>query len=277
MPVSETIAYFARLAPGKVMALRTNPLGFFIAAMLAGAYVGIGIILIVAVGEHADPSLRTLIMGASFSVALTLVVFAGSELYTGYTMYMSIGWLARKVSLGEVGMAWAVVWIGNLVGCIVLALLAVMGTIDIVGPKAELLYTLAAKKMHLSATEMVARGILCNWLVCLALWTAARTKDDTAKLFLIFWCLFAFIASGFEHSVANMTVFSLALLSDHPDAITFADAGRNLFFVTIGNTISGVLFLGGAYWLASDRRGSTLEDEPASPGEQVNASVEPNS
>ncbi|MEO9970175.1 MAG: formate/nitrite transporter family protein [Hyphomonadaceae bacterium] len=250
MPISETIRNFAELASAKIKSMRENPVGFFIAAMLAGAYVGIGIILILSVGEHADPALRTLIMGASFSVALTLVVFAGSELFTGYTMYMSIGWLARKVSAGELGLSWIVVWVGNLAGCIVLAGLAIMGAIDVVSPNAELLYGIADKKIHLSASEMIARGILCNWLVCLALWTAARTKDDTAKLFLIFWCLFAFIASGFEHSVANMTVFALALLSDHPETVSLIGASKNLLFVTIGNTISGTLFLGGAYWLA---------------------------
>lgn len=264
MTLNESVRYFSNLAEEKRQSLRRNPLGFFISSLLAGAYVGIGIILIISVGEYADPSLRTLIMGASFSVALTLVVFAGSELFTGQTMYMTFGVLAKKASMSDLVYVWSVVWVGNFLGCCMLALLANMGNIDIVGGKGELLYKLAEKKAGLSVVEMVARGVLCNWLVCLALWTSARTKDDTAKLFLIFWCLFAFIASGFEHSVANMTVFTLALFSEHSSTLTYGLAAKNLFWVTIGNIISGSVFMAGAYWIAGN--GSQGAKTPADKG-----------
>ncbi len=91
--------------------------------------------------------------------------------------------------------------------------------------------------------------MLCNWLVCLSIWMAARTKDDAAKCILIFWCLFAFIAAGFEHSVANMTIFSIALLSDHPDKVSLAGAMHNLLWVTIGNVLSGAGIMGVGYWI----------------------------
>lgn len=249
MTITETNQKFAYLAAEKYHQLTSNPLGFFISAMLAGAYVGAGIILILSVGADVDSSWRPLVMGASFGVALTLVVFAGSELYTGHTMYMMQGVMARKVTAGQLTLSWIVVWVGNLLGCIVLAAIAVTGSIDIIMAEDGLLYQIAAKKMHLTPLEMVARGILCNWLVCLALWTSARTESDSAKILLIFWCLFAFIASGFEHSIANMTVFVLALLSDHPDTISMTGAATNLFWVTLGNTISGVIFVTGAYRL----------------------------
>jgi len=258
--VHDTVMHFSELARKKRKSLSDNPIGFFISAMMAGAYVGIGIILILAVGEQADPSIRTLIMGMSFSIALTLVVFAGAELFTGHTMYMSFGVLSKKSSILDLLYVFAFVWIGNLIGCIILSLLANMGTIDIVGPSGNILFEVAEKKINLTATEMVARGILCNWLVCLALWTAARTKDDTAKLILIFWCLFAFIASGFEHSVANMTVFTLAIFSHHSDTITVVAAGKNLFWVSIGNLISGVLFLAAAYWKTIQYRDHSTSD-----------------
>ncbi|MEP1231673.1 MAG: formate/nitrite transporter family protein [Litorimonas sp.] len=261
MSLEDTLRHFSDMAEKKRNALMHNPIGFFIAAMMAGAYVGVGIMLILAVGEHADPSLRTLIMGVSFGIALTLVVFAGAELFTGHTMYMSFGVLSKKSSLKDLSYVWVIVWIGNLIGCMVLALLANLGTVDIVSSNDGILFKLADKKTSLTSTEMVARGILCNWLVCLALWTSARTDDDTAKLFLIFWCLFAFIACGFEHSVANMTVFTLALFSQHPDTISVIGAGKNLFWVTIGNTISGVLFLAMAYWKAGQNAASTIKDQ----------------
>src|SRR3990172_12824093 len=113
---TDTIEYFAKLACVKVTALKQNPLGFFVGSMMAGAYVGFGIILIFIVGSTAEPAYQKLVMGASFGIALTLVVFAGSELFTGHTMYMSIGWLKKTVGAGDVLGIWSFVWLGNLVG-----------------------------------------------------------------------------------------------------------------------------------------------------------------
>ena len=90
-----------------------------------------------------------------------------------------------------------------------------------------------------------------GWLVCLALWMSARVTSDSAKCIAIFWCLLAFIACGFEHSVANMTVLGLALAGQHPDTVSLAGAAHNLAWVTLGNAIGGGLFVAGAYWVAS--------------------------
>ena len=254
MTLTETALDFAVLARTKTKALRTNPLGFWIAAMMAGAYIGIGILLIFGVGENVDPSVRSLVMGCSFGIALTLVIFAGSELFTGHAMFMTLGLLAGATSLGDLGRSWVVTWFGNLIGCIALSVLFVVGGGGaILGEGADLLHVVATKKMTDSASELVARGMLCNWLVCLAIWTSARTDNDAAKCILIFWCLFAFIASGFEHSIANMTIFSVALLSDHPDTVTYSGAAWNLLWVTIGNALSGVGLVGVAYWFVCGR------------------------
>ena len=255
MKPAETVLDFAHLARTKAAALARNPLGFLIAAMMAGAYVGMGILLIFSVGQPADPSVRSLIMGTSFGIALTLVVFAGSELFTGHTMYMTFGRLARTVSTKDLCRCWGASWLGNLAGSALLAALFVAGgggAILEAGGN-DLLHEVAAKKMHAPALELVMRAMLCNWLVCLAIWMAARTKSDAAKCILIFWCLYAFIAAGFEHSVANMTVFAVALLSEHPEAITTAAAARNLFWVTLGNTASGAVFMAIGYWLVAGR------------------------
>ena len=93
----ETVDQFAKTAVAKAAYLRRSPGGFFISSMLAGAYVGLGIILIFSVGSNLDPGIRPLAMGASFAIALTLVIFAGSDLFTGHTMFMTIGWLQRKI------------------------------------------------------------------------------------------------------------------------------------------------------------------------------------
>lgn len=255
MTLEETVKGFARTARVKADFLREEPIGFAIAAMMAGAYVGMGILLIFSVGQGVDASIRPIVLGASFGIALTLVIFAGSELFTGHTMYMTQGWLAGSVTLREMLKCWAGSWLGNLAGAGGLAALFVIGGSGLVltSGGGDLIHAVAAKKMASTPIELIARGILCNWLVCLAIWTSARTKNDAAKCILIFWCLYAFIAAGFEHSVANMTVFSVALFSEHQSTVSYAGAAYNLFWVTLGNAISGSIFMGYAYWYAGGR------------------------
>lgn len=250
----ETLDQFAETAAKKLKALSANPIGFFIACAMAGAYVGLGIIAIFSIGQVIDPSVRPLAMGLTFAIALTLVVFAGAELFTGHTMMMTIGVLRGKVSLGGLGRSWAMTWAGNLVGAVALgAIFYLGGGGQILKEGADLIFTTAAAKMNAAPVALIAKGILCNWLVCLALWMSARTKSDAAKCILIFWCLFAFIASGFEHSVANMTLFAIALFGKHPETVTIGGMFYNLLWVSIGNIIAGVVFMGFAYWQANGR------------------------
>jgi nitrite transporter NirC len=119
------------------------------------------------------------------------------------------------------------------------------------GAGSDLLNGVAAAKMGKSAVQLLALGILCNWLVCLALWMAARTRNDAAKCIVIFWCLLAFIASGYEHSVANMTIFVIALLGEHPATVSLAGMAHNLLWVTLGNAVAGALFMGMGYCRAN--------------------------
>lgn len=251
----DTVDNFAKTAVAKAAFLKSSPVGFTISAMMAGAYVGLGIILIFCIGNAVDPSLRPVVMGASFGIALTLVIFAGSDLFTGHTMFTTHGWLQGRIGLRQLAACWGGSWAGNLLGCLILAALFVAGgggpAVLGLGGKAPLLVSVAAAKMNAPALELVARGILCNWLVCLAIWTAARMTGDAAKCIAIFWCLYAFIASGFEHSVANMTLFAIALLVDHPATVNLAGMGWNLFWVTIGNAIAGAGIMGLGYWAAS--------------------------
>jgi len=265
MTLSDSVTAFSNLSLTKTEFLTRNPLGFWIASMMAGAYVGMGILLIFAVGQNADPSSRSLVMGVSFGIALTLVVFAGSELFTGYTMYMTIGRLTGKIRSLDVFRTWSVTWAGNLAGSALLGALFVIGGGGAVLQDGgqDLIHAVATKKMSAPGLELFARAILCNWLVCLALWGAARTENDTAKCIIIFWCLFAFIASGFEHSVANMTLFSVALLSEHPETVSLIGAARNIFWVTLGNTFAGAVLMGFAYWLAAGRPYTNGDTEAA--------------
>jgi nitrite transporter len=266
---NDTIDQFAETAAKKVRAIADNPLGFFIASMMAGAYVGLAIIAIFSIGQGLDPSVRSLGMGLTFGLALTLVVFAGAELFTGHTMIMTFGVLRGKATAGGLASSWIMTWLGNLLGAVLVATLFWLGGGGaVLKSGADLIFTIADAKMHAAPLALVAKGILCNWLVCLGIWMAARTSNDAAKLIVLFWVLFAFIASGFEHSVANMTVFAIALLAPHPDTITIGGAFYNLVWVTLGNIIAGVVFVGAGYVLSSGRaRTASIANSAAVPAE----------
>jgi nitrite transporter NirC len=248
----DTVDRMADTAAAKTAFLKRSPGGFFVSSMMAGAFVGLGIILIFCVGADVDPAYRALVMGCSFGVALTLVIFAGSDLFTGHTMFMTHGVLRKKVTLGELAAAWSMSWIGNLAGCIVLAAIFVWGGGGaMLHSKSMFLMTAASAKMNAPVLSLVARAVLCNWLVCLAIWMAARTTSDATKCILIFWCLFGFVGSGYEHSVANMTLLVIALWGPHPDTVTWGGLVYNLTWVTIGNIVAGAGIMGIGYWYIS--------------------------
>lgn len=247
----ETLDHFAQIARKKTDLLRHTPAAFFVGAMMAGAYVGLGIILIFSVAASIDPAWQKLVMGLSFGIALTLVVFAGAELFTGHVMYMVFGYLKGLTGIFDLFMVWVACWLFNLIGSAALASIFVVGSSALPGDGVELLNKVASYKMNSSAVALIARGTLCNWLVCLALWMAARTSSDSAKAIVIFWSLFAFIASGYEHSVANMTLLSIALLANPTESITLAGMAHNLGWVTLGNVIGGSIFMALGYWAAS--------------------------
>ena len=206
----------AGVAVKKWSFLEQSPSGYLILSVLAGIYLGFGIALIFSLGgplaAAGSPAVK-LVMGVSFGIALTLVIFAGSELFTGNNMIGAIGGLSKSLSWGQVIQLNAWSWFGNLVGSLALAWLVIQSGIFATGPTMELIEKVAAVKMSLPAWELFIRGILCNWLICLAVWMGGRTSNDTAKILLIFWCLFAFIGTGFEHSIANQSFLRTASFS----------------------------------------------------------------
>lgn len=249
---ADTIDGFVKTAERKIAFLRQSPGGFFVASMLAGAYVGLGIILIFTLGAEVPPELRKLVMGATFGIALTLVIIAGAELFTGHTMFMALRRYRGTGTLGDLGASWAMTWVGNLAGALLLvALFDMAGGGGLLGSPDGLVMKVAAIKMNAAAPTLFARAVLCNWLVCLAIWMAARVDSDIAKCAVIFWCLLAFIASGFEHSVANMTLLGMALAGNHPETVSISGFMWNLSWVTLGNIVGGAIFVGAAYFVSS--------------------------
>jgi nitrite transporter NirC len=233
--------------------LNSGKIKYMLSSALAGMYVGLGILFIFTIGgilNTANSPATKIVMGASFGIALSLVIMAGSELFTGNNLVMTIGSLEKKTSWGMSAKIWLFSFIGNLLGSIVLGLLFVYSGLGN-GHTYEFINKIAAVKMHAPFGQLIVRGILCNILVCLAVWSSFKLKSESAKLIMIFWCLFAFITSGFEHSVANMTLLSIALMIPHPVTITMSGFIYNLSAVTIGNFIGGAVFVGAAYWYIS--------------------------
>ena len=248
---TESINKCAATAERVVKLDRENPFGYWVASMMAGAYVGLGIILIFTLGNLVDPALRPLVMGATFGIALTLVINAGAELYTGHTMYLTFGVKAGRISSASAMRAGLQSWGGNLLGSILVAwLFWQTGGGKLLPDGASLVHSAALAKTQLPVVALIAKGMLCNWLVCLAIWMCQRV-EGSAKFIAIWWCLLAFIASGYEHSIANMTLFALSWFGAHSPDFTLSGIGYNLLWVTLGNTLSGVLFMGLGYWYAT--------------------------
>jgi nitrite transporter len=262
----ETVGVIAGTARAKSFLLRHSPRQYLVLSALAGAYVGLGIVLIFAIGAplQASGSAATkTVMGASFGIALTLVIFAGSELFTGNNLVMTVGGLSGTVSPGGIATVWGASFAGNLAGSMLLALAVAASGVLSRGPARDFVLSVAAAKMNAPALELFFRGILCNALVCLAVWMGLRTKDEVARLVLIFWCLFAFIGAGFEHSVANMTLLALGLFLPHdPNLVSWAGFARNLSVVTLGNIAGGALLVGLPYWYVAQGQRRALALRP---------------
>ena len=223
---------------------------YLVASSWAGTYVGLGIILIMAVGSFgaaSGSSFTKMLMGLSFGIALSLVLMAGSELFTGNNLIMMVGALDKKVTWLDAFKVWGASYTGNFVGSFIVGGLFVM-TGSAGTPVGDFILKVAAGKMGGDFTSLLFKGILCNLLVCLAVLCAIRMKSESGKLIMVFWCLFAFITAGFEHSIANMTIFAMGLFMPHPETVSVAGMISNLIPVTLGNFIGGGLMLGGTYF-----------------------------
>lgn len=250
---NETLEKLTIAAKNKVNLLNSSRLKYIVSSAFAGLYVGIGILLIFTIGgllTSANSPMTKIMMGVSFAIALSLVVMTGSELFTGNNMVMTAGTLNKGTSTKDLLRVWAYSFVGNLLGSLLVAGLFVGTGLVNKGAVMEFFATTSLAKASLPFMDLFFRGVLCNILVCVAVMCSFRTNDDTAKLIIIFMCLFAFITSGFEHSVANMTIFGVALFSSAIKEATLMGAIYNLFVVTLGNIAGGALVMGaGAYIL----------------------------
>jgi nitrite transporter NirC len=241
-------------AKAKCGLLSRNPVGYFFAAMLAGMYVGLGTLLIFSIGgQLAGAPYTKLLMGVSFGIALSLVVIAGAELFTGNNLVAFAGVMRKTISAGQLAKLWIVCYLGNWAGSIIVAALFFAAGLS-TGGIGEFIASTAAAKMNAAPQALFFRGVLCNTLVCLAIWSGFRCKSESGKLIMIFWCLFAFITSGYEHSVANMTLLTAALFAPFEAAVSVGGYFYNLAVVTLGNIAGGVLCVALPYHLISRQK-----------------------
>ena len=238
-------------------------------AVRGGAFIGLGAMIATVVGTGGNTlpyGINKLLMGLVFSLGLILIIIGGAELFTGNAL-MIMAVLNKKIKLGKMLRNWVIVYLGNFVGGLILASLIFLTRQYTFsnGQLGLLALNIAEAKVSLAFWQALVLGIMCNTLVCLAIWMSYSARTTTGKILAIIPPITAFVAAGFEHSIANMYYMPIALLikySGSPDF--FTEIGKtvsdfpnltiknflvtNLIPVTIGNIIGGALLIGTIYW-----------------------------
>ena len=249
LSIPDAVDANAVAARHKVDLLATPGL-FLVRTMLAGAYIGIGVLIMATAGGPlavAGSPFTPLVQGLVFGVALTVVLVAGAELATSAMMILTQGALRGTIAWRSAGLTLLACLAGNLLGALLFALLVhVSGVVAPGTPGGTVLAGMIEHKAHATSGQLLVRGILCNLLVCLAVWSAARLRSEGARLVVVFGCVMVFITSGFEHVVANMTTFALGLYAGLPGADVL-EMARNIALVGVGNVIGGAVLVGAAY------------------------------
>jgi formate/nitrite transporter len=244
----------------------------FVLGVLAGAFIALGAAFATTVGSGAADlpyGVTRLLVGLAFTLGLILVVVAGAELFTGNNLIV-MAWASRAVTSGQLLRNWALVYAGNFVGALGTAVLVFLAKQFTFGDGAVgvTALSIASTKVSYGFGQAVALGALCNALVCLAVWLTYGAHTTTDKILAVVPPIAAFVALGFEHSVANMYFLPEALLIKTDDAWMSATSGvpdvsgltwgsflaDNLLPVTIGNVIGGGIMVGAVYWFVYLRR-----------------------
>ncbi|MBQ0079551.1 MAG: formate/nitrite transporter family protein [Eubacterium sp.] len=259
--VSDTAAPKATMSTAKLLLL----------GILAGAYIAFGAegSTMASFNLLANPEtvgLGRFVMGAIFPCGLMLVILCGAELFTGNCL-MICGVLDKKAKVTGMLRNWAIVYIGNFIGSLMMVFFMSQTGLWATGGGmlGAMVVKIAAGKCGLSFGSAFVCGILCNWLVCLAVWIATGAGDTASKILGIWWCIMFFVMSGFEHSIANMYFIPAGIVASHnaefvnllgTDITNLNVQGfllNNLLPVTLGNIVGGMVFAGMVYWFAHRR------------------------
>jgi len=225
-------------------------------SFLAGAYIALGGLLAIIVGggmpgiKAENPGIAKFVFGAMFPVGLMIVVMAGAELFTGNNAYFIPNVLSKKQKWTAPLRNWTLVYIGNFIGAMFVAYFLTYAT-EIVksDPWAHSIQAIASGKMGNPFYKTFLKGIGANWLVCLALWMGMSAQHTSGKILGLWWPVMAFVAMGFEHSIANMFFIPLAIFQG-ADITWWEFVYQNLIPATLGNIVGGAFFVGTLYWYA---------------------------
>lgn len=238
----------ARVNDFCVVKARVPLLALSMLGILAGAFIGLGALMFALVASDARLGFAAtrLLGGLAFSLGLVLVTVAGAELFTGNNL-LAMAWASRRVTSRELLRNWAVVCAANFAGAVGLAALVWLSghTAMNDGAVGRAVIGIATAKAGLSVGEAFFRGVLCNVLVCMAVWMALAGRSVTDKAVAIVFPITGFVAAGFEHSIANMYYFPLAMLLGAP--LGWADFARNLVPVIAGNIVGGSVLVALVY------------------------------
>jgi len=231
------------------------PLKTFHAAFMGGCYVGMAGLLSLVIGGNVTHEFinQKAIFAALFPINLLLVLQTGGQLFTGNSASMAIGYFEKKVTMKQVLRNWCIAYIGNILGCLLIDAVARYTGMFTAGAADMAVHTVL-KKCGSTFGQTVVKGIMCNWLVCMAVWLCTMAKDLTGKMVGVWFPISMFIAIGFEHSVANMFILPAGIFSGAP--LSWADILlKNLIPVTIGNAIAGTFVVGAGMSFAFGRLG----------------------
>lgn len=257
----------ARVQAAGVKKANLDTVSIITLGVLAGAFIALGaqIATVVASDSTLGYGPTRMVVGIAFSLGLILVIIAGAELFTGNTLIV-MAWLSKRVSTAMLLRNWALVYVANFVGAIATAWLVYLSSQwKLHGSGVGLTaLDIARSKSSLSFGDAFFRGILCNALVCLAVWLCFSARSNVDKVFTIIPPIAAFVAAGFEHSIANMYFIPIGLMlkgnddfvatagapPEMLDAVTWdAFLVSNLLPVTLGNIIGGGVMVAAIYWL----------------------------
>ncbi len=239
----EDVQKFSNAAAGKIKLLNEHFGKYFLRAIMAGFFIAVAMIYsnvignVFSVSDELKPWGK-FIGALVFSIAVLLIVFIGSELFTGNNLIMAFGAFDKRVSWGDAGKVWLVSYIGNFVGCVIFSLIFVGAGAS--GTK-DYFASIIGGKLSIPIPEMFFRAVLCNFFVCLAVACGTKLKSEAAKFCMICICISGFVVSGFEHCVANMAIFTTSLCL--VDGVSVLDMLKNLVVVTLGNMVGGAILL----------------------------------
>lgn len=255
---SQPLQHVLELAQKKLTAYQSSKTRYLTRAALASMFIGFGVIVAFKTGSffyNIHSPLTYPAAAFTFGAAIILIAYGGGDLFTGNTFYFTYTALEKKIGWMQVIKLWLTSYVGNIIGAVVFAFLILGTGLFRDSHVNSFLLSVVDQKMNAPTLELFFRAILCNWLICLAFFLPMSVKSDAAKLFMMVLFVFCFFISGYEHSIANMCTFAIALVIDHPEAISFNGVMHNLIPVTLGNLVGGGLLMGGVYWYLNNKPG----------------------